>query len=330
MQTLNSLSPPSPSSQEKEQQLLQNPNPSSPSLSSQTEESDLLRNPNPSPSSVTPASRLWKPAAQRNLRNQWSKFLSHKDRWISASSNGRSHATSIVNSHLSQRYMPGMNLGVLSEMPDIRRRACQKLARQQELYRSNLLSSYKDTVGVVSDMISTSGSMRCFLKGAAGSPLVQFCSHPGDSKDTGDGGGVPVFSSLSIACFENLAQELAQMFVLELSLKRLLVVELLSISCEETPKGQTNRLSWADELYPGEFGDLSISELYSEETCEPLPPRINGWEFDNSMTGQSKHPPDREVLQVYLTAWLVEANVDTYRVDQIFSIVGEEMHVSLS
>ena len=57
----------------------------------------------PLPPSVT---RLWRPAAQRNLRNQWSKMASCRQQWKSFSSSARSHATSIVNSYLSQRQFP--------------------------------------------------------------------------------------------------------------------------------------------------------------------------------------------------------------------------------
>lgn len=63
--------------------------------------SSLVSSPVPPPASML---RLWRPAAQRNLRNQWSKMASYRQQWISASSNGRSHATSLVNSYLSQRY----------------------------------------------------------------------------------------------------------------------------------------------------------------------------------------------------------------------------------
>lgn len=66
---------------------------------------------NPSTSSVSlsappPASvlRLWRPAAQRNVRNQWSKMASYRQQWNLATSSGRSHATSLVNSYLSQRF----------------------------------------------------------------------------------------------------------------------------------------------------------------------------------------------------------------------------------
>lgn len=67
--------------------------------------------PSPSPSPF----RLWRPAAQRNIRNQWSKLLSAKDRWLSASSDGKLHATSVVNAFLSQRrvifsYFPELHL----------------------------------------------------------------------------------------------------------------------------------------------------------------------------------------------------------------------------
>ncbi|XP_058088974.1 uncharacterized protein LOC131235694 isoform X2 [Magnolia sinica] len=297
MQTLIP-SPSSPSPGGKEPKF-QNPNPTS--------------SPSPSPASI----RLWRPSAQRNLRNQWSKLLSHRQRWASASSDGRSHATSIVNAHLSHRYMPDMDVGVLSGMSDIKQRAQEKLARRQ--------------VGVVAQMVNASRSMRCFLKGSMNSPIVQFGSQPEDGNDTGDGGGVPVFSFLSILYFESLAQELAQMFVQELTLKRLLVLELLSINREEDSSVQTNRLSWSDELYPGEFDDLSISDLlYSKEHCQPVPPRINGWEFGNPTTGRTNNLLDREVLEVYLTAWLVEVNINIYRVDQIFTMIGEEMNVNLS
>ena len=124
------------------------------------------------PPSVT---RLWRPAAQRNLRNQWSKLASYKSQWVSSSAAGRSHATSLVNTDLSLRYcqliffllyssfllvllwysfvvmipffitnygvsyngrnvfryIPSMELGVLSDMLDLRNKASAKLLIQQ-------------------------------------------------------------------------------------------------------------------------------------------------------------------------------------------------------
>ncbi|XP_008799531.2 uncharacterized protein LOC103714152 isoform X2 [Phoenix dactylifera] len=285
----------------------------------------------PSPSlSLSPSpSRLWRPAAQRNLRNQWSKLLSSKDRWVSAASEGRARATSLVNAYLSRKYLPEMDLGVLKDMPGIRQKACDKLAQKQELYHNMLISSYKEMVVAVSHLVKASSSMRCFLKGSVAGPLVQFCDHPENKNDFGDGGGIPVFSSFPISHFENLAQELVEMFALELSLKRLLVVELLSISWSQNT-GQIDGLKWSDELYLGEFDDLRMNGLYSEESCEPLPPRIKNWDSSIPLTRHLDHPPKSEVLQVYLTTWLADVNINMNRLSEIFATVEEEMQVQLS
>ncbi|KAL2482382.1 hypothetical protein Fot_43826 [Forsythia ovata] len=286
--------------------------------------------PSPSPSPVpAPSSvmRLWRPAAQRNLRNQWSKLLAIFRDWCSSSSSARSHATCLVNSFLSQKYMNGMNLGVLSDMPDIRKKACQKFFKQQVLYRSKLLSCYKDMVAVVTRMVNSSRSMRCYLKGSRSSPLAQFSCSSQNDNDIGDGGGLPVFTFWPIASFEELASEVVQMVTSELNLKRLLVMELLSI-CDEKV-AQDIELHWSDEFYAGEFDDLRICNLYSEEACEPVFPSLRSSQSHTSSI-QYKHQADSDVLQVYLTTWLAEVNIDRCRLDEIFAVVGEEMHVNLS
>lgn len=276
------------------------------------------------PSSVT---RLWRPAAQRNLRNQWSKLTSHRKDWISSSSAGRTHATSLVNAYLSQKYLPLMELGVLSEMSNIRKKASFKLFKQQELHRNRLLSSYKDMVLVVKHMVDVGKTMRCYLKGTSGSPLVQFSSSSEDSSnDSGDGGGIPVFAFWSVSSFEKLAEELVQMFEMEVSLKRLLILDLLSLSCEAQ---QANEVCWSDELYPGEFSDLAACNLYSEYNSEPVRPQCKDTEPD-ARAVPCNNEPDQESLQVKLTTWIAEVNIDAHRVDEIFAIVGEEMHVPLS
>ncbi|XWS47943.1 hypothetical protein CRYUN_Cryun13aG0029400 [Craigia yunnanensis] len=279
-----------------------------------------------SPMPPSSLARLWRPAAQRNLRNQWSKMASYRQQWLSSSSSARTHATSLVNAYLSQKYMPLMELGALKDMPDIRKKASLKLFKQQELHGSKLLSSYKDMVAVVVHMVNASKSMRCFLKGASSSSLVQFSSSSEDINDTGDCGGVAVFGFWSISSFEKQAEELIQMFKLELSLKRLLVLELLSVSCEVS---QANQFCWSDELYPGEFSDLKVCSLYSEETSDPFHPRLKDFKSDMS-TFQCNRQPDHEILQVYITTWLAEVNIDGHWVDEIFAVIGEEMHVSLS
>ncbi|RDX89370.1 hypothetical protein CR513_28917, partial [Mucuna pruriens] len=295
----------------------------------------------PQTSSPLPPSvlRLWRPAAQRNLRNRWSHLASCRDRWCSVSSAGRSHATALVNSHLYQRYMPDMKLGVLSDMPDIRKKACLKLFKRQELQRSKLLLSYKDMVGIVSDMINVSRSMKCFLKGSNSSPLLQFSYNSADQGDFGDGGGIPVFAFYSITKHEKFAEKLVQMFSLELCLKRLLVLEFMSIGYDNS---EVKQLHWSTQLYDDEFKDLTDCNLYCEVTHGPVPPRLRDGKSDLGAL-RFDNQPIPEVLQVlyliphlllnssllesvYLTTWLAEANIDTLKVNEIFAVVGEEMH----
>ncbi|XP_042947277.1 uncharacterized protein LOC122280443 [Carya illinoinensis] len=305
-------------------EALESPTPSSSYSSSYLKSQPIPSStPSPLPSLM---SRLWRPAAQRNLRNQWSKLASHRQQWASSSSSGKSHANSLVNAHLSQRYMPSLELGVLNDMPDIRKKACRKLCKQQERYRIKLLSSYKDMVAAVIQMVNACRSMRCYQTGTSNCTLVQFSNSAGDQNDTGDGGGVSVFVFLSISSHEKLAKQLVRMFIMELNVKRLLVLELLSISCEVP---QDIGLHWGDQLYQGEFDNLSTLNLFSEETCEPVPPKLMDRKSDTPAV-QCKNQPNPEVLQVYLTTWLAEVNINAHRIDEIFSLIGEEMHVSLS
>ncbi|XP_034673061.1 uncharacterized protein LOC117904525 isoform X4 [Vitis riparia] len=205
---------------------------SSCSSSASNLQSPSSKTPQPPPSVI----RLSRPAAQRNLRNQWSKLASYRQQWTSTASKGRSHATDLVNSYLSQRYMPAMELGVLSDMPNIRKKACMKL-KQQGLHGSKLLSAYKDMVGTSNHDV--------------------------------------------LACQSSQTH-------------RLLIVELLSISCEEAP--QDDRYCWSDELYPGEFDDLGICSLHSKEIGDIIPPKIIGFESHSPVT-RSNQQPDHEILQ---------------------------------
>lgn len=102
-------------------------------------------------------------------------------------------------------------------------------------------------------MVNTSRSMRCYLKGTSSSPIIQFSSNQDNQNDTGDGGGVPVFTFLAIVSFgmplfedltimlaldqsfltvvqmisEKMAEELVQMLKSEMSLK---------VSCQSNPQ----------------------------------------------------------------------------------------------
>ncbi|KAJ4841424.1 hypothetical protein Tsubulata_009063 [Turnera subulata] len=273
-----------------------------------------------SPSPLPPSSdtRLWRPKAARNLRNQWEKLEISRSQWVSSSSDGRSHATSLVKAYVSLKSIDSMQLGVLNDMPDIRKKAHAKLFKQQEVYRSKLLSSYKAMVKTVGDMVTASKSMRCYVQGS--SSLLQFSISSDDSNDPGDGGGIPVFMFLPISSHEQLAEELVQMFIFELNLKRLLVMELLAIDSEVQGNSE---LCWSNALYPTEFDELSLCSLYSKETCELVPPSlIEGKSNKPSMKFKSDLKSD--TLEVCLTTWRAEVNIDSQRVDEIFAIAREE------
>lgn len=147
---------------------------------------------------------------------------------------------------------------------------------------------------------------------------------------------------------EKLADELVQMFILELNLKvschswaamvsfvkllyvlccilrlcvflsvqRLVVVELLSISCDVPT---VNSLDWSDELYPEEFGELSICNLYSEETCKPIYPRLDDQKFEMS-AARCNQQPDHDVLQVWVLLINAIGNPEKY-VLKLFLII---------
>ncbi|XP_076905126.1 uncharacterized protein LOC143560794 [Bidens hawaiensis] len=226
------------------------------------------------------------------------------------------------------RFMKDMELGVLSDMPDIQKKACGKLLKQQVVHRDNLLSSYKEMVAIVVNMVNTSTSLRCFLNRETNSPLVQFSNSSSDTNDNGDGGGIPVFIFSSISYFEKLGWELVQMFKLELNLKRLLVIEFLSLRSKED--SVIERLCWSDEIYQGEFDDLSRCKLDIREASESVPTKLNGFISENNNIKQPNCQLDSDVLQIYLTAWLTDVNIDKQRMEDIFSEVGEEMHVKFA
>ncbi|XP_042448351.1 uncharacterized protein LOC122033404 isoform X4 [Zingiber officinale] len=226
------------------------------------------------------------------------------------------------------RYMSSVNLGAANDMPEIREKACQKLAHKQETYRNYLLSSYKNMVLTVAELVKSAHSFRCFLKGPVAGPLSQFGDSPEHENDSGDGGGVSVFTFFSISHFENLAWELVEMFVSELSLKRFLVVEFLSLRCEG--EGRGNKIKWSDELYIGEFDELKISGLCTENNIPPLFPQLRGQLSWSPLDTKEYHLMSSDVLQVYLMAWISDVNINVNRIKEIFSIIEEEAPIKFS
>lgn len=80
-------------------------NPATPYTPKSANPSPQTPSPSASPSPLaSSSSRLWRPTAQRNLRNQWSKLASLRQEWASSSSTGRVNAMSLVNAYLSMKY----------------------------------------------------------------------------------------------------------------------------------------------------------------------------------------------------------------------------------
>lgn len=78
------------------------------------------------------------------------------------------------------------------------------------------------------------------------------------------------------------------------NVQRLLILEFLSIGYDNS---QGNLLNWSDELYVGEFDHLSNCNLYCEETCRPVLPRLRDEKSDMAALKFDNHP-NPEVLQV--------------------------------
>jgi len=177
-------------------------------------------------------------------------------------------------------------------------------------------------------MSNASTSMRTYVKRSANSPLMEFCNDSGLDGDTGDGGGIAIFSYLPLQYFENLGEELVEMFVSEL--KRLLVVEFHSIVYNEAqdvlPRTGT---CWNEEIYPGEFDSVKNLNNFFAQDSSVLHPGLNVLEVDDNVLGLSKGQPRREILQVYLTTWLAEININNSRIEEIIAMVGEEMQITL-
>lgn len=75
-------------------------------------------------------------------------------------------------------------------------------------------------------------------------------------------------------------------------MQRLLVMEFCSISDKDN-----NSIVWSKELYPGEFDDLIICGLYSDEASGLIFPSDTSYKSDMP-TNLSGHQEERNVLQV--------------------------------
>ncbi|KAG0491330.1 hypothetical protein HPP92_004728 [Vanilla planifolia] len=128
---------------------------------------------------------------------------------------------------------------------------------------------------------------------------------------------------------EDLAGELVKMFTRELSLKRFLVMDLLFSTSMEDGR-QEGIFSWSDELYTGEFNDLRSTGMLVHDGFYLSPPQIMDWQSSDPSNREPLISPSHEVLQVYLTTWLADLNIEMHRVSEIFSVVGDAIGVKLA
>lgn len=111
---------------------------------------------------------------------------------------------------------------------------------------------------------------------------------------------------------------------------RLLVVEFHSIAYNEAKEAiPCTRTSWNEEIYPGEFDSVKNLKNFFALDSSALHPGLNVLEVGDNVLGLSKGQPRREVLQVYLTTWLVEVNINNFRIEEVIAMVGEEMQITL-
>lgn len=82
----------------------------------------------------------------------------------------------------------------------------------------------------------------------------------------------------------------------------MVLIELWSIISEDS-KPDTDAYCWSDELYPRELDDLSACNLYSEQTSEPVLPRVNGWKSSDSVDRRVNSQPDPKSLEVLFLSW---------------------------
>ncbi|KAJ0571411.1 hypothetical protein HanHA300_Chr05g0189901 [Helianthus annuus] len=138
-------------------------------------------------------------------------------------------------------------------------------------------------------MVNTSMSLRCFLKGGINSPLIQFSNSSNDTNDNGDGGGMPVFIFWSISAFE-ISFGTSSDVQTGTKFK-----EFLSLRSKED--SIIEKLCWSDEIYQGEFDDLSRCNLDCREASESASTKLGGFVSENIK--QPNCQPDSDVLQVY-------------------------------
>lgn len=204
-------------------------------------------------------------------------------------------------------------------MNGIHSKAHTKLLYLGEASFLDLLTSYKSLVESLTAMQKAKGAMRTYLKGPVTGPFVEFTDQQHLDSDAGDGDGLAVFSALSVYTHEMLAQELLDMFIAEIKIKWLVILELyflLYSGVDDYKKAETKKLMYGAHV----------------ESASKLPGIFDGeLEHDAFVATQqgSGGNVKREVLEVYLTAWLAEVNIRNSRKSEILRVVSEEMQFAI-
>ncbi|GBG84855.1 hypothetical protein CBR_g39231 [Chara braunii] len=159
--------------------------------------------------------RLWRPAAQRGVRNGFSMIEGARLKWEEASSRGLAAATGIVNAHLSGRYLGQWDLGVLSDLEGIRECAAKKLQWQQGTYAEKLQDALEDLVASLASMDEAAASIRMYVN-EIDTPSKGSPSPLGENRNENV---IPVYGALPLSAFENWARETVDMFHRELKVK---------------------------------------------------------------------------------------------------------------
>ncbi|KAG6554706.1 hypothetical protein Mapa_003725 [Marchantia paleacea] len=216
-----------------------------------------------------------------------------------------------------------MEFEVLADMEGIKEKARKKLLINQRTYLRLYLNSYEELVQSVLQMTSAATSMKTYLNSSAGGPLINFTNVEATvDGDSGDGGGVPVFSNLPMAAHELLALEIVSMFQKELKVKWLLASEFCKLvypTFEEVYSVQTKLSS------PFSSEDMSCTSILLSTEEESKEIRKEG----ANTRGHEVKSPKRETLRVYLTALLAEVYIIKDRIEEIGKICSEEMSVGL-
>ncbi|EFH58847.1 hypothetical protein ARALYDRAFT_341028 [Arabidopsis lyrata subsp. lyrata] len=145
-----------------------------------------------------------------------------------------------------------MELGVSSNMFDIKKNALKKLSKQQSAYRVKLLSSYKEMVSVTMlNLVNLGNLFSCNLESIK--KTLEKCR----------------FGTCHIDMItKKMAEEFVEMFIREVMIKGLLIMELISLSTE-VPQPINNTEPVLPRVKENNFGISSISHT-NQPTVEIL------------------------------------------------------------